>query len=58
MNKEYVAAFSDAFLNVMPQLGVSGIKLESEKKQFRETLLQEWLRKAAERESTYKVGTP
>lgn len=39
-------------------IGLDMEKLESEKKQFRETLLQEWLRKAAEREATYKVGTP
>jgi chemotaxis protein CheX len=32
MNKEYVAAFTNAFLNVMPLLGMSDIKLKNEKK--------------------------
>lgn len=31
MNKEYTNAFSDAYLNIMPQLGVAEVKLEERK---------------------------
>ncbi|MBN7772798.1 chemotaxis protein CheX [Clostridium aminobutyricum] len=31
MNREFVAAFSDAFLNVMPMLGITDVKLENQK---------------------------
>lgn len=31
MNKQYVGAFSNAFLDVMPQLGISCVKLENQR---------------------------